>query len=160
MWLKLAAVYVAQGKYPDAEALIKRALAINEEKLAKNHPEVGMNVYNLGLVYEGQGKYPDAEALLKRALAIREEKLGKDHPEVADILDALGNVSRSQGKYADAEGIYKRALAIQEEKLGKNHPLVGITRCTPVQTDPSVNISVTIAGATLRIIGSATVWNT
>src|SRR5688572_30803796 len=36
----LAIVYRAQGKYAEAEAHLKRALAIYEAKLGKDHPDV------------------------------------------------------------------------------------------------------------------------
>ena len=76
-------VYKEQGKYAEAEALYKRALAIREKALGADHPDVAETLYNLAVVYRPQGKYADAEALYKRALAIREKALGPDHPDVA-----------------------------------------------------------------------------
>ena len=118
----LAIVYGKQGKYPDAEGLFKRALAICEKALGKDHPDVATTLSNLALVYTDEGRYADAEGLHKRALAIREKALGAGHPDVAYTLNNLAIVYADQGKYADAEGLFKRALAIWEKALGKDHP--------------------------------------
>ena len=76
-------LYWRQGKYGDAEALHKRALAIREQALGESHPDVAHALNNLALVYWTQGKYSEAEGLYKRALAIREKALGASHPDVA-----------------------------------------------------------------------------
>ena len=77
----LALVYEGQGRYTDAEANHKRALAINEKALGADHPDVATTLNNLAVVYNNQGKYAEAEGLYKRALAIYEKALGADHPE-------------------------------------------------------------------------------
>ncbi len=118
----MALVYVAQGKYADAEGLYRRALAIREQALGANHPDVAQALNFLAIVYENQGKYVEAEGLHKRALAIREQVLGPNHLDVAVTLINLANVYNRQGKYAEAEGLHKRALAIREQALGTNHP--------------------------------------
>src|SRR5262249_43354601 len=71
----LARVYQDQGKYSEAEGLLKRALVIREQALGANHPDVGQTLTNLARVYQDQGKYSEAEGLLKRALVIREQAL-------------------------------------------------------------------------------------
>jgi CHAT domain-containing protein/tetratricopeptide (TPR) repeat protein len=123
----LANVYQGQGKYPQAEGLYQRALAINEKALGADHPDVASPLIGLANVYTAQGKYAQAESLHQRALAIREKALGADHPDVALRLNNLAIVYRFQGKYAQAEGLYQRALAIQEKALGADHPEVAVT---------------------------------
>ena len=111
-----------QGRYADAEPLLKRSLAIQEQALGPNHPEVASLLNNLAEVYESQGRYADAEPLLKRSLAIRENAR---HPNPADVAESLGNLAgvySDQGRYAEAESLYKRALAITEKTSGPNHP--------------------------------------
>ena len=77
-------MYRDQGKYGEAEGLLKRALSITENAKGANHPDVAWTLTNLALLYWRQGKYGDAEALHKRALAIREQVLGESHPAVAE----------------------------------------------------------------------------
>jgi tetratricopeptide (TPR) repeat protein len=119
----LAAVYAEQGRYPDAEALFKRALVIKEKALGKDHLDVVAPLNGLAFVYRNQGKNADAEPLYKRALAIREKALGADHPYVADSLNNLAGINQSQGKYADAEGLYQRVLQSTKRRSVKSTPI-------------------------------------
>jgi CHAT domain-containing protein len=110
-----------QGKYEEAVPLAKRALAIREKNLGKNHPSVADSLYNLAELYRNQGKYADAEPLSKRALLIYEKVRGKDHPDVTNSLNNLAVLYSDQGKYAQAEPLYQRALDIDIKALGENH---------------------------------------
>ncbi len=123
--LNQAGIYLyARAQYQEAEPLYRRSLAIREEKLGSNHPDVAQSLNNLAGLLQSQGKYAEAEPLYRRSLAIWEEKLGADHPQVATSLNNLAALLRTQGKYAEAEPLYRRSLAIREEKLGSNHPQV------------------------------------
>jgi len=106
------------GRYPEAEPLIKRALAIWESALGPNHINVAACVDNLARVYSAEGQYAEAEKLQKRALAIQEKALGINSPPVAESLNNLAGDYHSEGRYAEAEPLYKRALAIRERSLG------------------------------------------
>ncbi len=110
------------GKYAEAEPLYQRSLAIWEQALGKNHPDVATSLNNLALLYKTQGKYAEAEPLYQRSLAIIEKTLGKDHPNVALCLNNLAALYHTQGKYAEAEPLYQRSLVIREQALGKDHP--------------------------------------
>ena len=76
-----------QGRYADAEPLLKRSLAIYEKALGPDHPDVATSLNNLAVLYSNQGRYADAEPFHKRALAIYEKALGSDHPDVATSLN-------------------------------------------------------------------------
>ncbi len=43
----LAGLYRAQGKYAEAEPLLKRSLAISEKALGPEHPDVATSLNNL-----------------------------------------------------------------------------------------------------------------
>ncbi len=66
-------LYIRQGKYSQAEPLLKRALAIYEKVWGREHPSVASVLQYLGLLYTEQGKYAEAKPLLARARAIREK---------------------------------------------------------------------------------------
>jgi CHAT domain-containing protein/Tfp pilus assembly protein PilF len=119
---EFARQYLKQGRYKDAEPLLKRALVLREKALGPDHPSVASVLNNLGLLYVKQGRYADAEQLYQRALTIREKSLGLNHPDVAVTLNNLGSLYRNQGHYADAEPFYQRSLAIWENAFGPNHP--------------------------------------
>ena len=119
----LAELYRGQGRYPEAERLYKRVLAILE-KLPNGAADtrVATTLSNLALLYQAQRRYADEEPLYQRALAIREKALGPDHPDLAWLLNNLGGLYQVQGRYGDAERLFKRSLAIDVKALGPEHP--------------------------------------
>src|SRR5690349_18622616 len=76
-----------EGKYADAVPLAQRALAVRENELGPDHPDVAISLNNLAELYRAQGRYVDAEPLYRRSLGIREKSLGPDHPDVATALN-------------------------------------------------------------------------
>ena len=67
----LAALYVTQGQYAQAEPLYKRSLAIREKALGPDHPDVATSLENMAALYRKTNRAEEAEALEKRAAAIR-----------------------------------------------------------------------------------------
>ncbi len=126
----LADVSRAEGRFAEAERLYKRALAIDEEALEKDHLNVARDVNNLAKLYQAQGQYAEAEPLYRRGLAMREKDLGPVHPEVAQSLNNLAAVYRDQGRYGAAEPFCKRALEIWQKVLGPVHPEVASSLST------------------------------
>jgi CHAT domain-containing protein len=60
-------LYQAQLRFADAEPLYKRALAIQERALGREHPFVAGSRNNLALLYDFQGRYADALPLVRTA---------------------------------------------------------------------------------------------
>lgn len=110
----------------EAEPLYQRALAIWEQQLGTDHPNVGSILNNLADLYRMQKRYSEAEPLYQRALAILEQQLGGDHPDVARTLNNLAEVYRQQGRYGEAEPLYERSWSIFTNVLGENNPLTQI----------------------------------
>ncbi|MCH7929915.1 MAG: CHAT domain-containing protein [Proteobacteria bacterium] len=121
---KRAKKFIKDGRYAEAESLIKRALATKERWLGAEHFAVAESLNDLAGLYRIQGRYAVAEPLLKRSLAIKESKFGTEHRRVAKTLDTLAQLYRAQGRYAEAEPLVKRALAIWERTRGQDHPTV------------------------------------
>ncbi len=110
----LALLYRNQGRYANAQPLLKRALAIHEKALGPGHPSVATSLNNLADLYERQGRYADAEPLYKRALVIRGQTFGPDHPDVATSLNNLALLYRNESRYADA-------LPLVQTTIGQGH---------------------------------------
>src|SRR5262249_30679802 len=53
----LAELYYHLAKYDDSERFYRRALALTEEKLGKNHSEYATLCHNIARLCEAQGKY-------------------------------------------------------------------------------------------------------
>ncbi len=75
----LAELYRAQGKYPDAEPLHKRALAIVEKALGPEHPDVATALENYAALLRKTGRDDEAVKLGARAKMIR-AKHAKENP--------------------------------------------------------------------------------
>ncbi|GAC1701243.1 MAG: hypothetical protein PVS3B3_28650 [Ktedonobacteraceae bacterium] len=121
--LNQAANYLStHAQYVQAETLLKQALAIREQVLPTNHPDIASTKSDLGLLYLTQGKYQQAEPLLEHALAICDQALGREYPDTAASLNNLALLYYAQGKYALAGNLYRQALHIRERVLEPEHP--------------------------------------
>jgi tetratricopeptide (TPR) repeat protein len=102
------------GDYADAQFLDERALALYEQVVGPDHPDIALSLNNLAMLYRAQGRYGAAEPLLQRALALVERVEGPNHPHVAVSLNNLALLYRVQGRYEVAEPLLQRALALVE----------------------------------------------
>ena len=118
----MAVVLQYRGKYEEAEAMNRRALAGWEKELGVDHPNTWASVSNLASALVIRGKYVEAEEMTRRALAVREKELGWDHLETFMSIGNLALVLHSRGKDEEAEIMNRRALAGYEKELGGNHP--------------------------------------
>jgi tetratricopeptide (TPR) repeat protein len=82
----LAELYQYQGRFPEAERLFRRTLAVREKALGPEHPDIGESLHNLAFLFQEQGRYNEAEPFGKRSLAHREKAFGPEHPTVAQAL--------------------------------------------------------------------------
>ena len=124
-WLNdLAAVYKQQDRYPDAEALYQRALAIVEKTKGPDDPEILDALEKLAAIYTGIGRQEDAKAepLYQRAIAILEKAEGADSPALVKWLNSLGLIYQVLHRNDDAEAVYRRTLEILENANGPDAP--------------------------------------
>lgn len=112
----------AFGKYPEAEAEFRHALALKETTLGPDHLSIGRTRGNLASVLQAQGRYDEAEVEHRAALELRERILGAAHPDVASSRNGLAIVLYLRGQYEEAEAEHRRALALRLESLGATHP--------------------------------------
>jgi tetratricopeptide (TPR) repeat protein/predicted Ser/Thr protein kinase len=123
----LAMVHSVQSAFEQALRFNEQALAIREEVLGPDHPEVATTLTNLAVVQRALGSYDAASASYGRALAIGEAALGPDHPSVATTLNNLGLLYLTQGLYGQSQSALARALAIRQTALGAQHIEVATT---------------------------------
>ncbi len=126
--LDQAGLYLLEhAQYTQARMLFQKALAMREELVGSEHPEVAESLSNLAGPYLYQGMYAQAEPLFERSLAIRMRTQGPVHADVAVALNNLALLYNQQGKFAQAEPLFHQALAIWEESQGLEHPDVART---------------------------------
>ena len=88
---------LSKADYQAAEPLLRRALAINEQSLGPDHPEVATNLNNLARLLQDTNRRSEAEPLLRRALAIFESSLGPEHPTTVTVRENLELLLASMG---------------------------------------------------------------
>jgi tetratricopeptide (TPR) repeat protein len=123
--LDRASIYLRRrGQYRQARPIAERALAVTEEILGQDDPEVAWRCNNLGGVLQDLGELEGARAQLERTLAIGEAALGLHHPSVAAWRGSLSEVLQAVGDLPRAKAQLERALMTGEETLGPDHPNV------------------------------------
>jgi tetratricopeptide (TPR) repeat protein/predicted Ser/Thr protein kinase len=121
-WLtELGNLAAFEGKFADAREYHEDALAIFEQALGPEHPQIAVTLNNLGNAAGAEGKLAEARDYYERALAITKEVRGPEHPEVSVALGNLGIVAKNEGKFAEARDYSQQALAIKEKTLGPEH---------------------------------------
>jgi tetratricopeptide (TPR) repeat protein len=123
---RLAVFFQAKALDSEAEPLMRRALAIDEQSLGPEHPDVATHLNNLAHLLQNTSRLTEAEQLIRRALAIDEKTLSPDNPNIAVRLNNLATLLYSTNRLAEAEPLMRRALAIDEKSFGPGDTNVAI----------------------------------
>jgi tetratricopeptide (TPR) repeat protein len=126
-WERQADAFVKRARYPEAQPLLEKALAICCTVLGEKHPHTAACYNNLAFNLKVQARYAQAQPLYEKALAIRREVLGEEHPDTAQSYNNLAVNLDAQGRYAQAQPLYEKALAIWRKTLGEEHPDTAIS---------------------------------
>jgi tetratricopeptide (TPR) repeat protein len=119
---KLGGLYQFKARWSEAELLHRRALAIDEQRLGRDHPTVAIDLNDLAVLLNATNRLSEAEPLLRRALDVCEKRFGSDPSNVATALNNLAALLRATNRLAEAESLNRRALVIDEQSLGPEHP--------------------------------------
>jgi tetratricopeptide (TPR) repeat protein len=111
-----------QGRYAQAEASCRKALAIHRRVLGEAHPATARSYSDVALNLDQQGRYAAAEPLHRKALAICRDVLGETHPNTAACYSNVAGNLNGQGQYAAAEPLFRKALVICRDVRGEAHP--------------------------------------
>lgn len=155
---QMATIYLALGRFNQAEPLLRRVLAMNKvasttidrgrvvpldaSKSTIMLQEQAQSESLLGLGYVVQRRFAEAEAEFARAVALREASQGSKHPETGDELNNLAWARLEQGKLAEARPTMEKSLDILEQGRGVQDPSVaraldGLARIDAGQNDLS-----------------------
>jgi tetratricopeptide (TPR) repeat protein len=108
------------GRSPEAEALLNRALSIRRERLGPGDPKVAQVIERLGALSFNRGKYAEAEARFREALDIDVKALGEKSLVVAYLMGDIGAALREQGRYGEAQTIVAQSLTLRRALLAPN----------------------------------------
>jgi CHAT domain-containing protein len=120
----LGNLYKNAGRLPEADATLRRALAISRANLGETHPNVAGTMGNLAIVLDQESRFTDAEELYKKTLVIYEKIFGPDHPITAIALSNLAVVYADENRQEETLGVQQRVLAIAEKAFGPDSPEV------------------------------------
>jgi non-specific serine/threonine protein kinase/serine/threonine-protein kinase len=123
----LSVVYWQRKRYPQAETLMKRSIAVLEHHLGPDHTDVASALNNLGALYWTMKRYPDALPLYERVRKTFERTLDPSHPSVAVVYNNLGETYWKLGRFAEAESLFRRSLSMKEKRLAPGNPSLAIT---------------------------------
>lgn len=108
--------------YDGALSESKRALAIHEESIKVEDPQLVRILDNLAWTLSWLGDQEASDATYRRALEIALRLYGSEHPEVAQLLDRHASVLAEKDQIEEAISRSERALAIRERALVPFHP--------------------------------------
>ena len=111
------------GRYEEAEASYRGALAIQREQLEPNAPELAATLNHLGWLLSNLNRASEATDVLEESLAIRREVLDATDPELASTLYALAAAQHEQGDLAASADLFRESIEIYGRVPGGPHPL-------------------------------------
>jgi tetratricopeptide (TPR) repeat protein len=116
------------GRHPEAADVWRQLMALRQEVLAKNHPEIGSTVNGMGLTLRRLGLAEVAVDLHEQALVIYLERLDDQHPAIAAARHGLAQALHRLGQHQAAREQLAQALEVSEIRQGPDHPHTWITR--------------------------------
>lgn len=125
---KVSQYLFGRARYDEAEPIVRRAGAIDEELLGRDHPQVGQDRANLAILLYEMGRHEEALPHIRRAVAIGEAEFGPEHPAVAERYNVLATLLDTLGRPAEADPFIRHALIVAERVLGRDHPETGVYR--------------------------------
>ena len=110
------------GEYPKALSYYEKALAIQQQSLPSNHPDLAI-ILNIGNVY--MTRWVNIQKHFR--LTKKHLQFNNNHflPIILIWLDPTTTsvmVYFNMGEYPKALSSYEKALAIQQQSLPSNHP--------------------------------------
>jgi hypothetical protein len=143
-WLYQGEANIKQQEHdlPGSIALARRALALKEEALPPDHPDIGISLLNLANALTMAGQPQQALASIERTAAIFERAYGRQHFEYGHALDSKGEVLLALGRAPEAEPILREATLRWEKAVGPKNvtlafPLTNLGRALVALNRPA-----------------------
>ena len=105
-----------------AISLLEQVVQIEEQTLAKDHPDRLNSQHELALAYKANGQVQEAVSLLEYVVQIRKQSLAKDHPSQLASQHALAGAYQANGQVQEAVSLLEQVVQIKKQSLAKDHP--------------------------------------
>jgi tetratricopeptide (TPR) repeat protein len=112
VYTNLGGFYVDNGRYPEAEDLLDKALAIRQGNPDTPRGDIATTLKNLASAYRSMSRYSAAEDLLGKAITLVERSPGSDQIALAYLLNSRGELYLELWRWTEAEKAFRRALDI------------------------------------------------
>jgi tetratricopeptide (TPR) repeat protein len=93
-YINLGETYQEMKDYSTALTFYQKCLQIRENKLPKNHPDLGVIYHNLAKLYFSTGEYNMAMKNAQQALTIAEEKLPSNHHHLQEYKTTFEKIHK------------------------------------------------------------------
>ncbi|KAK8128013.1 hypothetical protein PG984_009121 [Apiospora sp. TS-2023a] len=120
--MQLADSLAKQGKYAEAEKMIRKAQKKMIDHLGLNHPFTVASWHNLAEILASQEKYPEAEQILRQTERLDREVLGQESFSRHCSMALLGKVLMKQSRYEEAGRLFQATIELSERRFGNEHP--------------------------------------
>ena len=117
----LASVLTCQGRWQQAEILLRELWHVAQVTLPDGNPDVLNSIENLADVLQSEGNMQESEKINRIAVRICWRGFGKYHTYTLTSKNNLANVLREQGKWQQAEEMHKEVLEVRRKALGESH---------------------------------------
>jgi tetratricopeptide (TPR) repeat protein len=144
-YIGLAGVLHAQGKLAEAEAMARRALAIDRKALGEDDLDTARSYDHLAHALYAQGRLVEAEPIFRKAPAARLGSVGEGHHAIATSYRDLGLILDSLGR-AD-EALDALTSAIDADELARLRNTRGLEAAARDHADPTPALAVVLARA-------------
>ena len=121
-----SAVQGLQGKVKESIPALERAMALKQQALDPEHPQLLPYYFFLAQLHFAEGSVPAALPLDRSAVRVCEKHYEPESACSAAMLANLGGALADSGEYGEAESTLRRALAICDKVFGPNSAVRGI----------------------------------
>lgn len=118
----LGSIRYRQGRYAEAESLVRNAIEEGERTVGAQHSDIGVARNTLGGILMLTGDLAGAQTELEAARTILKAGAAAPH-NLAMNATTLGSVAQMQGRLDEAVAHLTEAAAQQERATSRTHPL-------------------------------------
>jgi tetratricopeptide (TPR) repeat protein len=111
------------GKYQEAEGLLRYILDQRKSRLPENDERVLWSMNSLALTFMCQGRWLEAKQLFVRVIRIYQMTFGPKHLGRLVAMTNLAQIILYQGQLVEAEQLGTHAMELLKTLLGPQHPL-------------------------------------
>lgn len=111
----LADIYMEQGRFNDARALLNRQMTLSRETVGETHVNTLTILQKLAANHFSAGEWQKAEEISLRAIEMQKEVLGYDDREVLTGLHRQCRALIEQGKYSQAKKIHEQEMRVYQK---------------------------------------------